>query len=46
MSQFKTLTGQENIDELCENFVTKLKANGMDKIVEEIQKQLDDWRNQ
>ena len=34
----------ENVDQLCDEFVKKLKDNGVDKIVEEAQKQLDTWR--
>ena len=37
--------GQEaNVDEIIDEFIAKLKANGMDKIVEECQKQLTEWR--
>jgi len=34
----------DNVDELVDQFVAKLKQNGMDKIVDEIQKQLTEWR--
>ena len=33
-----------NVDKLVDEFVAKLKANGMDKIVEEAQKQVTEWR--
>jgi len=35
---------EENVDEIIDEFIAKLKANGMDKIVEECQKQLTEWR--
>lgn len=39
------MTGQnDNVEELVNEFVAKLKANGMDKIVAECQTQLDAWR--
>ena len=38
-------TGQNaNVDELVDEFIVQLKANGMDEIVEEAQRQLDAWR--
>ena len=38
-------TGQnDNVDELIDEFIAELKANGMDKIVAEEQSQLDAWR--
>jgi len=41
----RLLKGQEaNVDEILDEFIAKLKANGMDKIVEECQKQLTEWR--
>lgn len=39
-----TLGQLENVDELCDAFVQKLKDNGIEKIVEEVQAQLDAWR--
>ena len=33
-----------NVDELVDNFIAELKANGMDKIIAEAQSQLDAWR--
>lgn len=37
--------GQNNdVDKAVDDFVAKLKASGMDKILEEVQKQLDAWR--
>lgn len=37
--------GQEDdVDGIIDEFIEKLKANGMDKIVEETQKQLTAWR--
>ena len=35
---------QENVDQLCDEFAKKLKDNGIEKIVAECQKQLDEWR--
>ncbi len=38
-------TGQnDNVEEMVADFVAKLKASGMDTILEECQKQLDEWR--
>ena len=38
-------TGQNaNVDELVDEFISELKANGMDKIIAEAQGQLDAWR--
>lgn len=38
-------TGQDdNVDKLVDEFVDKLKANGIEKILEEAQTQLDTWR--
>ena len=38
-------TGQnDNVDELVDEFIAELKANGMDEIVAEAQRQLDAWR--
>ena len=38
-------TGQNaNVDQLVDQFVAALKENGMDEIIEEAQRQLDDWR--
>ncbi len=38
-------TGQNaNVDELVDEFISELKANGMDEIVAEAQRQLDAWR--
>ena len=38
-------TGQNaNVDELIDEFIVQLKANGMDEIVAEAQSQLDEWR--
>lgn len=34
----------ENVDQLCDEFIKKLKDNGIEKIVAECQKQLDTWR--
>lgn len=34
----------DNVDELCDEFVAKLNANGMEKILTECQAQLDAWR--
>ena len=34
----------EDIDKVIDEFVAKLKANGSDRIVEEIQRQLNEWR--
>ena len=34
----------DQIETVCAEFVEKLNANGMDKIVEEAQKQLNEWR--
>lgn len=39
------ITGQnDNVEELVNDFVAKLKASGMDRIVEECQNQLNAWR--
>ena len=39
------ITGQNaNVDQLVDEFVSELKSNGMDEIVEEAQRQLDAWR--
>lgn len=38
-------TGQnDNVDQLVDEFIAELKANGMDEIVAEAQRQLDAWR--
>ena len=38
-------TGQNaNVDELVDEFISELKANGMDEIIAEAQRQLDAWR--
>lgn len=34
----------EDVDKTIDEFIAKLKANGSDKIVEEIQRQLTEWR--
>jgi hypothetical protein len=34
----------EDVDTAVDEFVAKLEANGSQKIVEEIQKQLTEWR--
>ena len=34
----------ENVDELCDAFEQKLKDNGIEKILKEVQTQLDAWR--
>ena len=34
----------DNIDELVDEFVAKLEANGSQKIIDACQKQLDEWR--
>lgn len=44
MTQLTKLTGSEDIDKLCDEFEAKLKANGMDTIIKEVQSQLDAWK--
>lgn len=34
----------ENVDKLCDDFAQKLKDNGIEKILKEVQAQLDAWR--
>ena len=34
----------DNVDQLLDEFVAKLKANGIEKVVEETQRQLNEWR--
>lgn len=34
----------DNVDELCDEFIAKLKANGIEKVLEECQTQLTAWR--
>ena len=37
-------SSQDEVKELVEEFVDKLKANGVDTIVAEVQKQMDAWK--
>lgn len=37
--------GADNPEEVLSNYIAKLKAAGSDKIVAEVQKQYDEWRN-
>ena len=39
-----TLGQNENVDQLCDAFAQKLKDNGIEKIIKEVQAQLDAWR--
>ncbi len=38
-------SGSVNIDEYLTKFNNKLKEQGLDKVIEEAQRQLDDWKN-
>lgn len=39
------LNSQDEVRESVAEFVEKLKANGSDKIVQEVQRQVDEWKN-
>ena len=39
------LSSQEEVDNTVDEFVAKLKANNVDKIVAEVQRQIDDWQS-
>lgn len=46
VSEFKgqVVAGEANVDELLDQYISKLKASGVDDIVAEAQKQYDAWR--
>lgn len=37
------MTSEEEVEEMVEEMIEKLKANGSDKVLEEAQRQLDEW---